>query len=387
MLLEERTDTIWDRFRSQMPITEKWAYFDHAAVAPITRNAQQALHRWTDQAALGAMQGWGAWRQQTEEVRNLGATLLGAKTEEIALVHNTTEGINFVVEGFPWKEGDNVVTLSGEFPTNYIPWRELKAKGVELRVVPTDRGRVSLSEIAEAFDDRTRLLTLSWVNYVSGWRHDLKAISDLTHSRNAYLMVDAIQGLGVLPIDVESMGIDFLSADGHKWLLGPEGAGFFYVKQDLLNLLRPIMTGWNSVEETWSFDKLDRELKQNASRYEGGTANHGLITALGESLKLLLDIGVDNIEQRLLALNEQIRCRLEQIGGEVLSPRKFENRSGIVSVRFDQVDASAIQRACREQGVLVNSRGGAIRISPHLYTNGEEIDRLIDAIESATASA
>ncbi|MCA9039317.1 MAG: aminotransferase class V-fold PLP-dependent enzyme [Planctomycetaceae bacterium] len=382
MLLEEQTDTIWDRFRTQMPITEKWAFFDHAAVAPITRNAQTALHQWADQATFGAMQGWGQWRKQTEEVRKLGATLVGARAEEIALIHSTTEGINFVAEGFPWKAGDNVVTLSGEFPTNYIPWRELKSKRVELRVVPTDRGRVSLTEIEEAFDDRTRLLTLSWVNYISGWRHDLAALSEMVHRRGAYLMVDAIQGLGVLPVDVEAMGIDFLAADGHKWLLGPEGAGYFYIKQDLLNLLRPVMTGWNSVEETWSFDKLDREIKQDASRYEGGTANHGLISALGESVKLQLEIGVDQIEQRMLALNERIRARLEQIGGDVLSPKKFENRSGIISVQFRSQDSTDIQRCCRDLGVLVNSRGGAIRISPHIYTNNEEINRLIDAIES-----
>ena len=383
MLLEERTDTVWDRFRSQMPITEKWAYFDHAAVAPITRNAQKALRDWADQATLGAMQGWAAWRKQSEEVRKLGATLLGARTEEVAFVHNTTEGINFVVEGFPWKEGDNVVTLSGEFPTNYIPWRELKSKGVELRVVPTDRGRVSLSEIEEAFDDRTRLLTLSWVNYISGWRHDLKPISDMVHRRGAYLMVDAIQGLGVMSLDVEQLDIDFLAADGHKWLLGPEGAGFFYLKEELLNLLRPVMTGWNSVEEEFNFDNLEQRIKQEASRYEGGTANHGLISALGESVKLLLDIGVDQIEQRMLALNERIRSRLEPLGGEVLGARKFENRSGIISVRFEGHDPAGIQQACRAQGVLINARGGANRISPHIYTNNDDIDRLVEAIQSA----
>jgi len=379
------TDTdIWDQFRQRMPITRNWAYFDHAAVAPITADAESALKEWAETASSQGEHGWMAWRARAEEVRQLGAEMLGANLSEIAFIHNTTEGVNFVAQGFPWKPGDNVVTLAGEFPTNYVPWRELKSQGVELRVLePGESGHVPVEQIEAAMDENTRLVTLSWVNYITGWRNDLAAISEVVHRKNALLLVDAIQGLGVFPIDVDRLNIDFLAADGHKWMLGPEGAGFFYIKEEHLNLLKPMTLGWNSLQDTWKYDVPDRPLKLTAERYEGGTANHGLLVALGESLKLLRNIGEHRIEQRLLSLNSRIADRLKVLGAEVISPLEDVHSSGILSVQFDGVNPKKIHKRCEEQGVLLNSRGGYVRISPHIYTDEDDMNRLFDAVQKS----
>lgn len=375
--------TIWSQFRQQMPVTQKWAYFDHAAVAPITAAAQTALVEWATAASQDGEHAWMSWHERAEQTRTLGAELLGAKLSEMAFVHNTTEGINFVAQGFPWKTGDNIVTLAGEFPTNYVPWRELQSQGVELRVLePGPVGHVTLEQIAAALDERTRLVTLSWVNYITGWRNDLAAISEIVHRNKTLLLVDAIQGLGVIPIDVHQMGIDFLAADGHKWMLGPEGAGFFFIKEEHLNLLKPLTLGWNSLQDTWKYDIPDRPLKQTAARYEGGTANFGLLTALGASLKLLTDLGIKKLEKRLLELNQTLAEELREIGAEIISPLQNEHASGILSLHFPGVNPKRLFKQCQTQGVLLNSRGGYLRISPHVYTNEDDLQRLIEAIKS-----
>lgn len=239
---EERGD-LWSVFRHQMPIVHRWAYFDHAAVSPLPEPARAALANWAEDASLRGDTSWPNWSDQTEEVRLLAAGLIGALPTEIALLHNTTEGINLVAEGFPWQPGDNVVTLADEFPSNQYAWMSLASRGVETRRVPTHGGTVDLGRLADACDRRTRVPAISWVSYSSGWRNDLDRLAELAHSRGALLLVDAIQALGVVPLDVRQTPVDFLAADGHKWLLGPEGAGVFFLRREHLDRLRPLGLG------------------------------------------------------------------------------------------------------------------------------------------------
>lgn len=370
----------WDEFRRQMPVASRWAYLDHAAVAPWTAPARDALRAWADDLAANGDTNWPAWARRLEHLRAAAARLLGATHEEIALVRNTTEGINLVAEGFPWRDGDNLVTPADEFPSNLYPWMNLASRGVETRRVAAAAGRVRLEDLAAACDARTRLVAVSWVNYASGWRQDLEALCELAHRRGALLCIDGIQGLGVFPLDVRQTPIDFLSADGHKWLLGPEGAGIFYLRREHLDLLRPLGVGWNSVVQANDFSHIELNLKSSAARYEGGTYNLGGLLALGASLDVLLALGIENIAARVLEITELACQRLAGIGATIASCREPPHASGIVAFELPgRVPADARKR-CLEAGVALGVRGGRLRISPHAYNNSDDIERLAAAL-------
>jgi len=376
------TDGLWSQFRRMMPCAERWAYFDHAAVAPLTMPAQAALTNWAKEFAEHGAVNWPQWAAELEHLRRRTAELLHADAGEIALIHNTTEGINLVAEGFPWQPGDNVVMFDDEFPSNVYPWMNLASRGVEVRRVPGG-DRPQLDRLADACDDRTRIVTVSWIGFASGWRHDVDQLVELAHRRGALLFLDAIQGLGVFPLDVRQTAVDFLAADGHKWLLGPEGAGLFYVRREHLDRLRPLGLGWNSVVQAHDFSKIDLRLKPTAGRYEGGTYNMPGLLALGASLEMLDDYPPEAISQRLLELTDAICERLPAVGATVTTYREREHASGIVSFDLPGRNLAEVRRQCRERQVVLSARGGRLRVSPHAYNNDDDIERLIEALGSA----
>src|SRR5579862_2224562 len=226
----QRIDTLvfsmdWHPLRTEFPITRRWAFFDHAAVAPLSARAQQAMHDWAADLTENGDVYHGRWMKRVEEVRGLFGRLLHCDPLDVAFVKNTSEGVGIVAEGYPWQAGDNVVTVVDEYPANVYPWMNLANRGVELRRVPTREGRILLDDLRKAIDAHTRILTLSWVEFASGFRNDLDAISAICRERGVLFFLDAIQGLGVFPLDLQQTPVDFLAADGHKWLLGTEGAG------------------------------------------------------------------------------------------------------------------------------------------------------------------
>jgi selenocysteine lyase/cysteine desulfurase len=285
-----------------------------------------------------------------------------------------------VAEGFPWQPGDNVVTREDEFPANQYPWLHLADRGVETRRIPLDRGRLSLDRLAEAIDSRTRIVTLSWVAFSNGWRHELDEIVKLVHDRGALFFLDAIQGLGVFPLDVKKTPIDFLAADGHKWLLGPEGAGVFYIRREHLKLLRPVGVGWNSVKNAHDFHKIVYDLKDNAERYEGGSQNVAGLLALRASLELLARFPAEAIARRVIEITDYACHRLESIGTTVLSDRSEGHKSGIVSFEIPGRDPNEIRRQCFAKDIILSCRAGRLRISPHAYNDESDIDRMLEAI-------
>src|SRR5262245_24801932 len=372
----------WTALRHEMPVTRRWAYFDHAAVAPITAAAQRVMNEWAADSAENGEIHEPNWLRRVEEVRRDFGRLLNTDPLDLAFIKNTSEGIGFVAEGYPWRPGDNLITAVEEFPSNLYPWMNLVGRGVEVRTVPSRGPRIAVDDIRSRMDNRTRLVSLSFVEFATGFRNDLDTVGSLCRERGVHFCVDAIQGLGVLDLDVQQTPIDFLAADGHKWLLGPGGAGIFFVRRELLDLLHPIGVGWSSVITYHDFFNLDFQLKPNAGRWEGGTLNIPGILGLGASLRILLEIGVPAIEARLTKLTDQLCERARDIGLEVFSSRTAGEGSGIVSLIMPGRDLQQVKRRCRDAGIILNHRAGRLRVSPHCYNTHEEIDRLIELLRA-----
>jgi selenocysteine lyase/cysteine desulfurase len=370
----------WKALRDEMPVTRRWAYFDHAAVAPVPNSARQAIAEWAADVTENGELGEPNWLRRVEAVRRNFGRLLVADPLDIAFIKNTSEGIGFVAEGYPWRPGDSVITAAEEYPSNIYPWMNLATRGVEVRFVPSRGARITVDDIRERMDGRTRLVSLSFVEFSSGFRNDLDGVGNLCRERGVHFFVDAIQGLGVLPLDVSRTPIDFLAADGHKWLLGPPGAGIFYVRRELVDFLHATSVGWSSVVNYHDFSKIDFRLKPHAGRWESGTLNFAGILGLGPSLQLLLDIGIPAVEARVMELTDYLCERARALGLEVFSSRSLSERSGIVSLLAPGRDLQHLKRRCRDAGIVVNHRSGRLRVSPHCYNTTEEIDRLIDVL-------
>lgn len=373
-----------DRFRQWMPVTRRWAYFDNATVAPLPQPARAALAQWAEEAADDGDTQWPRWSQAIERTRRVAAEMLRASPDEIAFVANTTAGLGIVAEGYPWQAGDNVVTLANEFPSNQYPWLNLATRGVEPRRVPVDGVAVDLNRIVEACDSRTRIVAVSWVGYASGWRLDVPQLAAAVHQRGALLCLDAIQGLGVFPLDVQAAGVDFLAADGHKWLLGPEGAGLLYVRKEHLDLLRPLGVGWRSVTRCFDYDHIELDFRPAAARFEGGSHNTAGLLAFGASLDMLASLGLtaqnSPVAERVLEITDLACRRLQAIGARVISERSPAVSSGIVTFEMPGLDPPTIRRHCLSRNVVLSCRSGRLRIAPHAYANDDDVERLVEAL-------
>ena len=374
-------------FRATMPVAKNWAYFDHAAVAPLPAPTRETVTQWANQACSDGITNWTRWAKQVEQTRRIAAQLIGAQSREIALMPNTTSGIGLVAEGLDWEAGDQVITLADEFPSNLYPWLNLADRGVRTHRLPTDLGRIELERLAQACNARTRLIALSWVGYATGYRQPLTEIAEIAHRHGALLLVDAIQGIGAFPLDVSEVPIDFLAADGHKWMLGPEGAGIVYIRQSHLERLRPLGVGWNSVVHPFDFSRIELDLKPSAGRYEGGSQNMAGFLALGTSLQMLQDAGVDQIALAITDLTDLACEQLLRLGAQLYTHRQPEvgghdPRSGIVAFRMPGQAPDLIQRHCRQENIVLSCRGGYLRISPHAYNNVEDVERLIATLDS-----
>lgn len=369
----------WSAFRSHFPVTRQWAFFDHAAVAPISDVAVAAL---AEHGKLLAEHGIAAirdWVPRVAHVRSQAAKLINAPSvDDVFFVPNTTAGIGIVAEGFPWKPGDNVVLPAEEYPANQYPWLNLASRGVEVRRVSSRGSRIAIDDIRAAMDGRTRVLAISFVEFASGFRNDLDSLGELCREKDVFFFVDAIQGLGVFPLNVQRTPIDALAADGHKWLLGPEGAGIGYVKREWIERLHPIGVGAHSVVKPFAYSTIEFTLKPHAGRYEGGALNVPGILAFGASLDLLLDAGIVNVERRVLELTDYLCANAAKAGLTVFSSREPKEKSGIVSLENPGVSPEVIVKACRGAGIIVNFRCGRLRVSPHAYNTHEELDRLLE---------
>ena len=370
-------------FRSQFPVVDTWAFFDHAAVSPIPVNAVAAMNAYADEIARNGIATILTWVHRLAHVRGLAAKLINAPSvDDIVFIPNTTVGIGLIAEGFPWQPGDNVVLPAEEYPSNLYPWMNLAHRGVDVRKVPSRGNRIAVDDIVAALTPRTRLLSVSAVEFASGFRNDLDALGEICRSRGIFFFVDAIQALGAFPIDVQRTPIDALAADGHKWMLAPEGAGFGYIRREWVERLHPIGVGAHSVMNPFEYHVTDFNLKPHAGRWEGGALNVPGLSALGESLELFQAFGHAAVTARILELTDHLCAGAARRGWDVFSDRTDAARSGIVALVHPTVPSKVAMKVCREAGVVVNSRADRLRVSPHAYNSEDEIDRLLAALPS-----
>ena len=368
----------------EFPILRQLDFYNHAGVSPLPRCGAEAVRRFAKQYEERAYLESGFYKE-IEALRMSAAAMINAGREEIAFVKNTSEGIATVANGIDWRAGDRIVTSNVEYPANMYPWVDVqKRSDAELITVaemsaPDGSRRVELDALLRAADHpRARLLALSHVEYASGQRHDLVTIGRFCRERGILFCVDAIQSMGVLPIDVRGMNIDFLSADGHKWLLGPEGAGVFFCRRELLEKIRPLAIGWMNVINDQDYGHYDLTLKPDARRFECGTHNVPGLLAFKASLELLLGVGVDKIGQRLKTLGDLLIAGVREKGYTIISPRTGEDWSGIVSIVSNVHDHQTIARTLRrDHRTEIAVREGRLRVSAHWYNTEEQIDRLI----------
>ncbi|MFL6450488.1 MAG: aminotransferase class V-fold PLP-dependent enzyme [Bryobacteraceae bacterium] len=374
-LLESPSPSV-QRFREEFPVTGQLIYLNHAAVAPLSRRAANAMRELTEQACEFGSLHYTEWMKCYNDLRSAAARLINAGKDEIAIVKNTSEGISFIAEGFPWKAGDQVIAFREEFPANYYPWLRLEERGVKLKWLSVYD---PLETIAASLPG-TRLLAISFVNYLSGYRVDLPAIGKLCRENGCFFFVDAIQGMGVLPLDVQECGIDALAADGHKWMLGPEGNGILYVRKKWQDTIRPAEFGWTNPANFFDYGKRDMTLRPDAGRYECGTLNTVGCYGLRAALELILEVGVPNIARAVDSLAQQVEEGVRHRGYEVMVSRTLATGSGIVSFRHPSVDSSAIVSSLKQQRIVATPRQEWVRVSPHFYISPEEIDRVIGCL-------
>jgi selenocysteine lyase/cysteine desulfurase len=364
---------LWEKYRDEFPVTKNLIYLNHAAVAPLSRRSAMAMQALAQDALDFGSIHYGEWMATYQAVRVLTARILNAKPSEIAIVKNTSEGIAIVATGIRWKPGDAIVAFQEEFAANYFPWKRLESLGVEIRWLSIFDGLGAIDEAARG----ARMVAVSFVQYLSGYRVDLAKIGEICARRGCLFFVDAIQGMGAFPIDVEAARIDALAADGHKWMIGPEGCGILYVRASRQEEIEPVQIGWTNFAHYADYASRDMTLRADAGRYESGTLNTIGCFGLRAALELLLEAGVENIAPAVQGLADRIRAGAEQAGYECLGPRSNETGAGIVAIRHPSIEAPAIVRRLKEKGISVTARQGWVRISPHFYIAPDEIERLL----------
>lgn len=374
-------DTLRRLREEEFPVIAHYAYLNHAATGPLTRRAARRMAEVAEGVLASGDRRWSARMAEIERVRGLLAGLLGAREpREVAFVENTSVALSLVAEGLAWRPGDNVVGARLEYPANAYPWMHLTNYGVEYRLAEERDGRIDPEELLSLIDDHTRVLALSWVQYASGFRSDLARLGAVCQERDVLFVVDVIQGLGALALDVEAAGVDIAAGAVHKWLLGPEGVGYLYVSDRVIERLRPLLSGSRSPRVPFQTKDFDLTWNDGAKRFESGTMNTYGIAALGGSLEILLEAGIEAVEQHVLSLADRAARGLAEQGFTVVSSRRPGEASGIVTATHPTQGSEELVRKLGGRSVVVAARAGRLRVSPHFYNTEEEVDRFLQEI-------
>jgi selenocysteine lyase/cysteine desulfurase len=368
------------KIREQFPITKNKAFLNHAAQSPLPKPVADAVRRFADDFS-----NFGTTSiEWNDGGKPFFAKLIQAKPEEIAFVENTSVGLNIAANVLNYPHDSKIVTTDLEYPSVVYPWLR-KSLGVKVHYVKNVDGKILVEDVEKAVDDKTIAIAVSHVEYVNGFRHNLRALSEIAHEHGAYLIVDAIQSAGAMQIDVKKDNVDFLTTACYKWLLSPPGAGYLYVKDELIEKLEPPFVGWASVKQE-VFDTIDfwdiwnLRLSETASRFEIGSPSYVSLTGAAEALKMLLNVGVENIQERILRLTDHLIESVKSLGLKLQTPEEPQYRSGVVNFKID--NPKEVAESLNRKGIVVSARAHGLRVSPHFYNTEEEIDKLVEEIKN-----
>jgi cysteine desulfurase/selenocysteine lyase len=370
-----------DRIRELFPVTQRYAYLNHAAVAAPPQPVIEAMNRYLAERSSTGSEVRDLENNALEPARQAAARFVGAHRDEIVFTSSVSHGLNIVAAGLPWQPGDNLICAETEFPANVYPWINLQRRGVEVRFAPARDNRILVENVAAQMDRRTRLVAISFVEFGSGYRNDLDRLAALCHEQGIALCVDGIQGLGALQFSVAQTAVDFVATHAAKWMLGPIGAGFLYVRRAWLPQLDPVMAGWRSVVDRDDYYCYDSPLRKGGERFEPGSLNVVGLLGMTAGIELLLATDLAEIEARILALTDYLLAGLWACGCTVTTPVAHRReRSGIVCFHQPGVDSATLVERLHTAGVIVSLRGPVIRVSPHFYNTEADLDRLLGAL-------
>jgi cysteine desulfurase/selenocysteine lyase len=378
-------DSRLSRMHPEFQIDPTIIYLNHAAVAPWPRRTSEAITAFAQENLIQGASHYPRWSLEQKRLRERAMAFLNAGSpREIGLVKNTSEAISFVASGLQWQPGDNVVGICDEFPSNRIPWEALSIKGVEYRTADI-RGADPEGALLESMDQNTRLLAVSSVQYASGLRLHLERLGSACRQRGILFMVDAIQSLGAFPMDVRAIQADFVMADGHKWLLAPEGLGIFYVAERVIEAIQPTQYGWHMIENAGDYDTQAWSPALSARKFECGSPNMLGIHGLAASLSVLMEEGMDNVSRLILERTQRLMDLISQEAClELLSSNDPGRLSGIVLFKHRSTPNAAVWSHLKNHQVICAMRGGGIRFSPHFYTPLEQLEKAVRLAAEAT---
>jgi selenocysteine lyase/cysteine desulfurase len=366
----------------EFPLSDELIYLNHAAVAPWPKRTSAAVIAFAEQNTRYGSRFYLDWLAKENELRKQLQTLLNApSTEDIALVKNTSEALSFVAYGLTWQAGDNIVSSNEEFPSNRLPWQSLANQGVEFRQADLSSANTPEDALFALVDERTRLLTISSIQFGSGLRMDLAKIGKFCQQHSILFCIDAIQSLGAVQFDVQAYHADFVMADGHKWLFGAEGLGVFYSSAKAREQLKLTQYGWHMMKDTHNYENKPWEIHPTAIRFECGSPNTLAIHALSASLSLLLEVGMANVENLVLQNAETIKAQIannDQLN--LIATAQSPLKSGIVVFKHRKIANEVLYKYLQTNGVVCALRGGGIRFSPHFYNSEQEITKAFELI-------
>ncbi len=373
--------------RHLFPLATRYIHMNHAGVSPTSERARAAIEHVVEASMnLPYRDHWA--QDEADRVRELVARLISASADSIALTRSTAHGISLLAQGLNWKTGDNVVGALGEYPANVYPWKALEARGVHFRQAKPIEGRISPDSVFAMVDARTRVVALSHVEFWNGFRLDIEAIGDECRRRGIVFAVDVMQSVGALKVDVARMHIDFCAAGAGKWLMGPPGIGFCFFAPELLERTRPVIVGVGSVAGYDRYFEYDLTFRPSARRFEESVVSLLDTAAFGAALELLLEVGVETIEARVLGLAARLAEGLARNGCEIVEPwpRAQNESSGIVSFRKPGISAAAALRDLSAARVIARTHKDFVRLSPHFYNTDEEVDRVLEVMSPERVS-